>query len=279
MLGASGVAVNVAVGGDSGNMGGDNTHGGTRDSEASSDGTDKKQPIGKNNNGHNDRISAAAAAVTPASTAAGNHQPGDTTGNDTNNSIQVDISFGGPTHRGVQTSTLLLSMSQKYPDLVPLILTLKQFLKERDLCTTYTGGLSSYALSLMVACFLRRAGVTTSTEYGTGHLLLHFLDFFGRAFDASRTGIGGVGTNYTDRTHSRYSRFAADPLYIEDPNHEDNNVGRCCFRIAQIQHAWSASYKILMSQQLSHVPMHTSTHGAQGFLLPFFIGAAFPLIS
>ena len=186
---------------------------------------------------------------------------------DDNNSIQVDISFGGPTHRGVQTSTLLLSMSHKYPDLVPLILTLKQFLKERDLCTTYTGGLSSYALSLMVACFLRRAGVTNSTEYGTGHLLLHFLDFFGRAFDASRTGIGGVGTNYTDRSHSRYTKFAADPLYIEDPNQEENNVGRCCFRITQIQHAWSASYKILMS----HAPTH-------GFLLPYFIGAAFPLM-
>ena len=181
--------------------------------------------------------------------------------------MQDDISFGGPAHRGVQTSTLLLSMSHKYPDLCALILTLKQFLKERDLCTTFTGGLSSYALSLMVACFLRRAGVTESTEFGTGHLLLHFLDFFGRAFNASRTGIGGVGRNYTDRRHEKYRPYVRDPLYIEDPNQEGNNVGRCCFRITQIQHAWAASFGVLTSQ----------ARGAR-FLLPYFVGASFPLI-
>jgi DNA polymerase sigma len=47
-------------------------------------------------------------------------------------------------------------LSQQFPQLTPLALVLKQFLKARSLHAAYTGGLSSYCLVLLVVAFLQQ---------------------------------------------------------------------------------------------------------------------------
>ena len=64
-------------------------------------------------------------------------------------------------------------------------MVLKQFLKERGLCESYTGGLSSYALILIVARYLQEQ----TSNLDAGSLLQSFLDFFGNSFDPRTTGI------------------------------------------------------------------------------------------
>ncbi|MQL99556.1 hypothetical protein Taro_032283 [Colocasia esculenta] len=61
-------------------------------------------------------------------------------------SIRVDISFKSPTHTGLQTTELVRKLTERFPASIPLALVLKQFLADRSLDRSYSGGLSSYCL-------------------------------------------------------------------------------------------------------------------------------------
>ena len=58
-------------------------------------------------------------------------------------------------HSGLASVDLLCHFVAVFPSLRPLTLVLKQFLYERGLSSTYTGGLNSYCLVLMVVAFLQ----------------------------------------------------------------------------------------------------------------------------
>ena len=60
-----------------------------------------------------------------------------------------------PAHSGVASVDLLCHYVAIFPALRPLCLILKQFLYERGLCSTYTGGLNSYCLVLMLVAYLQ----------------------------------------------------------------------------------------------------------------------------
>ncbi|PIO57027.1 hypothetical protein TELCIR_21571, partial [Teladorsagia circumcincta] len=66
--------------------------------------------------------------------------------------VNVDISFN--TAQGVKAADYIEKVKEEFPVVEPLILVLKQFLILRRLNTTYTGGLSSYGLILMLINFL-----------------------------------------------------------------------------------------------------------------------------
>ena len=60
-----------------------------------------------------------------------------------------------PVHSGVASVDLLCHYVAIFPALRPLCLILKQFLYERGLSSTYTGGLNSYCLVLMLVAYLQ----------------------------------------------------------------------------------------------------------------------------
>ncbi|PPS07955.1 hypothetical protein GOBAR_AA12696 [Gossypium barbadense] len=81
-------------------------------------------------------------------------------------SVRLDISFKSPSHTGLQTTELVLliirflqhehhlgrpinqvkELTEQFPAATPLALVLKQFLADRSLDQSYSGGLSSYCL-------------------------------------------------------------------------------------------------------------------------------------
>ena len=81
----------------------------------------------------------------------------------------IDITFDQPSghgescgvavlpsaHSGLASVDLLCHYVAVFPALRPLTLVLKQFLVERGLSSTYTGGLNSYCLVLMVVAFIQ----------------------------------------------------------------------------------------------------------------------------
>ncbi|KAH9075140.1 hypothetical protein Ae201684P_003825 [Aphanomyces euteiches] len=131
--------------------------------------------------------------------------------------VRLDISFEGPGHNGLATNDLVHSFLHELPALAPLMLVLKTFIIDRGLGVAYTGGLSSYALLLMVTRFLqefevgnRHQGVdTVSTQCNLvvstqsradfGTMLLGFLDFYGSKFDQRQTGISVASRCFLDR--------------------------------------------------------------------------------
>ena len=81
----------------------------------------------------------------------------------------------GTRHHGFEANRLVAALTEQLPACRPLLLVLKEHASERSLSAAYTGGLSSYALVLMVARYLQEQ----QQQLDTGSLLLGFLDFYG----------------------------------------------------------------------------------------------------
>ena len=97
------------------------------------------------------------------------------------------------------------------------MLVLKQFLIDRALLTSYTGGLSSYCLFLMVARYLQDQSPSCGD---CGSLLMGFLDFYGNHFDPRATGISVRRRQYFARpnhTVASYQR-AGQPIIWNPPH-------------------------------------------------------------
>jgi DNA polymerase sigma len=66
--------------------------------------------------------------------------------------VKVDISFNRT--NGIYCVKLVLKLLQKYPELRPLMIVLKCFLKSRNLNETYSGGVGSFLLTMMCTSYL-----------------------------------------------------------------------------------------------------------------------------
>ncbi|KAK1430360.1 hypothetical protein QVD17_13036 [Tagetes erecta] len=161
-------------------------------------------------------------------------------------SIRIDISFKSPSHTGLQTTELVKELTEQFPAATPLALVLKQFLADRSLDQSYSGGLSSYCLILLITRFLQHEhhyGRSISQNFGG--LLMDFFYFFGNVFDPRQMRISVQGSGvYIDRERG----YSIDPIYIDDPLFPANNVGRNCFRIHQCIKAFADAYSTLEDQ-------------------------------
>jgi hypothetical protein len=90
--------------------------------------------------------------------------------------LQLDITFDSPGNHGIDAVHMVSQIMAELPMLRPLVLVLKQFLSPRGLLTSYSGGLSSYGLFLMIARYLQEQ---PSSWGDCGSLLMGFLDFYG----------------------------------------------------------------------------------------------------
>ncbi|KAK2433071.1 Nucleotidyltransferase family protein [Trifolium repens] len=169
-----------------------------------------------------------------------------TTGEHDSKSVRVDISFKSPSHTGLQTTGMVKELTEQFPAATPLALVLKQFLADRSLDQSYSGGLSSYCLVLLIIRFLQHEhhlGRPINQNYGS--LLVDFLYFFGNVFDPRQMRISVQGSGlYIKRERG----CSIDPIHIDDPLFPTNNVGRNCFRIHQCIKAFSEAYSVLENE-------------------------------
>ncbi|KAL6560391.1 hypothetical protein OROGR_003950 [Orobanche gracilis] len=172
-------------------------------------------------------------------------------------SVRVDISFKSSTHTGLQTAELVKDLTELFPAVTPLTLVLKQFLADRSLDQSYSGGLSSYCLILLITRFLQHElhhGRPINQNYGS--LLMDFLYFFGNVFEPRQMRISVQGSGvYLNRERG----CSIDPLYIDDPLFLTNNVGRNCFRIHQCIKAFADAYAML-ENELTSMPYDDETN-------------------
>ena len=92
-------------------------------------------------------------------------------------------------HNGLECVRLVQEFLAENEVIEPLILVLKQLLKASNLNNPYFGGLSSYALFLMIVSFLQSMDVPKElAKVNLGRILVQFLGFYG-AFDQDNLGI------------------------------------------------------------------------------------------
>ncbi|XP_030371518.1 inactive non-canonical poly(A) RNA polymerase protein Trf4-2 [Scaptodrosophila lebanonensis] len=160
--------------------------------------------------------------------------------------IKFDISFNVDT--GLKAAELINEFKHKYPEMPKLVMVLKQFLTMHSLNEVYTGGISSYGLTLMCISFLQQQIHMKKYKYKNklGMLLLRFLDFYGRKFDYFKYGISvrGDGSNVE---RSQLQTALADynwqsVLCIEDPITPTNDIGRSSYAALYVKEAFESAY-------------------------------------
>lgn len=161
-------------------------------------------------------------------------------------SVRLDISFKSPSHTGLQTTELVKQLTDQFPAASPLALVLKQFLADRSLDQSYSGGLSSYCLVLLIIRFLQHEHHHgRCINQNLGSLFMDFLYFFGNVFDPRQMRISIQGSGlYINRERG----YSIDPIYIDDPLFPTNNVGKNCFRIHQCIKAFADAYSTLENE-------------------------------
>lgn len=174
------------------------------------------------------------------------------------NSTKFDIQQ--PIHSGIATSNLIKSYFKCLPFLRPMALVMKQFLVDNDLNDTYTGGLSSYCMVMMIISFLqfRAAGqITPYTLGGLGTVLMECLNFYAYYFDYQTWGLRvNLPTDYQRNWKSPilpnvfFLDYPSKTLVIEDPLNPSNNIANSVFQMWRISDAFKQTLESLHAKLL-----------------------------
>ncbi|XP_052233237.1 LOW QUALITY PROTEIN: terminal nucleotidyltransferase 4B-like [Dreissena polymorpha] len=168
---------------------------------------------------------------------------------DSKTEIRVNISFNVQT--GTKSALLIMGFVKDYPVLKYLVLVLKQFLLQRDLNEVFTGGISSYALILLVISFLQLhpREDARNPNLNMGVLLVEFFELYGRHFNYLNTGIsvkdGGRYRPKDDICKHMYNGHRPAFLCIEDPLTPGNDIGRSSYGVMQVIKFFEYAYLVL----------------------------------
>jgi len=160
----------------------------------------------------------------------------------------VDITFDCGTC--VDTTKLIKEYLDQYVLLRPLTITLKYFLKQTVLNDTWTGGIGSYTLILMIVSFFQLhttgKGVLSETE-NLGSLLLGFFELYGKKFNYNTDAISLLdgGSYFPKEKKGWFQDSNPELLSIEHPTLPDIDVGQASFNIAEAKLVFLEAFQTL----------------------------------
>jgi non-canonical poly(A) RNA polymerase PAPD5/7 len=97
--------------------------------------------------------------------------------------LDVDISFENLS--GVQAQATFDEWKQNYPDMLYLVVLVKQLLVMRGLNEVHTGGLGGFSIICLIVNFIQN----TQKAENLGGCFLNFLKYYGKDFDLARKRI------------------------------------------------------------------------------------------
>ena len=164
----------------------------------------------------------------------------------------VDVSFD--VESGLRTGKLVRSYIDAMPPLRPLVLVLKFFLSQRGLNETFTGGVGSYMLQLMVVSFLQQRHRTDRatglvSPQNLGSLLLEFFELYGRDLNYTTTAISVRHHGKYFPKRSRNWLYPARPnlLAIENPDDEKFDVGKNSYNVGRVRRAFEYAHDAIVA--------------------------------
>ena len=168
--------------------------------------------------------------------------------------VRIDISYD--TRSGPESASLVKKFIKTYSALPKLLVVIKQFLLQRDFNEVYSGGLSSFALTLLIINFLQLhpRRMATDEDANLGVLLIEFFELYGRLFNYKNTGIRVTdgGSYFLKKHHSSYFEETSLLLFIEDPLDSKKVVTRGAFHFPIIRHAFEHAFLLLCSAVLGN---------------------------
>jgi hypothetical protein len=149
-------------------------------------------------------------------------------------------------------------MAQR-PAIRPLVLLLKYFLYSRGLHDTYTGGIGSFALQLMVLSYLQlhpsrndRFWQQSESTFSLGAMFLSFLSYFGKEFNYCKVGISvrDHGSLFLKTKTLRFDSNRPFLLALENPLDPTLDVGRNSYNIIKVRKAFDVAHGTLLAAMM-----------------------------
>lgn len=137
------------------------------------------------------------------------------------------------------------SFLAQYPLSRALTLVVKYYLKQNFLNDTWSGGIGSYTLVILVVSYLQNH--TKSGGLGDddnlADLLIGFFDFYGRKFNYTENGISVKDKCYFNKKLKRWFNDRLPySLSVEDPHNPEIDVGSASFEILKAKRSFKDAY-------------------------------------
>jgi len=155
----------------------------------------------------------------------------------------IDIAF--QVNTGIENTKIVQSFLAQYPLIRPLTLVIKYYLKQNNLNDTWSGGIGSYTLVIMITSYLQnriKSGAVSDGE-NLANLLLGFFDFYGRRFNYTENGISVKDQcYYNKKSRMWFNERFPNALSVEDPHNPEIDVGSASFEITKAVIAFENAY-------------------------------------
>ena len=112
--------------------------------------------------------------------------------------VKIDLTFTSDENEFKKPEQIVLYTNaniNKYPDIKPLLLVLKRYFRIMKMNKSFTGGLSSFSLFLLILSFLKSNTLLSSTTFNLGKLLYYILEKYS-FFDYKNYGINVEGPEF-----------------------------------------------------------------------------------
>jgi len=155
--------------------------------------------------------------------------------------LNVDVSFN--LVDGVVAAEMTKGMCLTFPSLRPLVMLIKQLVLSRGLGVVYTGGISSYSITMLVISFLQtHPREQNEKQECLGVLLLEFLDMYGRQFNYNTVGVSVRRGGYVDKAalqgngQNRWTGWNSSPgqVSIESLVEEGKDVSTASYNMSKV---------------------------------------------
>jgi len=184
---------------------------------------------------------------------------------DKKSGIEIDISFAVTS--GKENSKVVLEYCKKYPLVKPLTLVIKYYLKQKFLNNSWSGGIGSYTLVIMIISYLQlHAKNAEPAESTLADHLIGFFGLYGSKFNYVDSVISIVNEGKYLRKADKNWKNENNPslLSVEDPHNPDNDVGCIAFKIESAKDAFFQAYNIL-AESHSHVSSPASDESKKSY--------------
>ena len=159
---------------------------------------------------------------------------------DRSSGLRVDVCMDQRV--GLEAAQYIIGMSVKFPAFRPLLLFLKYYLHVRRLNDTYSGGVGSYLLQLMLLSHLHFHPAQTF-DVNLGLLLLSFFDTYGNQLNYQTVGLSlSPPAFYNKHDRQRFNPQRPLLLSAENPLDSTHDVGVNSFGVMRVRRAMQYGY-------------------------------------
>mmetsp|Transcript_13322 Transcript_13322/g.40395 ORF Transcript_13322/g.40395 Transcript_13322/m.40395 type:complete len:650 (-) Transcript_13322:311-2260(-) len=202
---------------------------------------------------------------------------------DVESELAVDVCM--ETRDGLRSSALARKAAERFPAFRYLVLVLKRWLISRGLNDTFTGGIGSFLLSLLVIASLQQPPLQEpplpNTEHNLGRCLLHFFELYGMRLNTTAVGVrvadGGRFFNKEQRGWLDEDRPWL--LSVENPIDSTHDVGANAYNFRSVRRACAFAYCAILAagarqQRGDDVDRVVGRHGTARGFVPWHEGSS-----